>query len=346
MSGIRELPERVFRFIEEGVVSEFATVSKAGVPIDTPTYYFPSEDMATIDVATGQSYPAKAERARNNPKVGLLMEGASDEPVVAMRGIAAVRDANLQANAVRYISETGFQSIAFGLDWSGARKAVWYWTRIIVEVMPERIMWWDNPAAMDGPPNIWSAPAGTVFPQSDPKPPGETSPASQWKQRTWQEIAAGALGRGAGAHLTMLDGDGFPLSFRAREFELVGERFRIVTPVGLPWKRTGIGSLTFEGIETFVGEVTEEGGTQWLTVERALPEHPLMKNPIEVLQPSDEIRGKLMARLEHETGRRGQAIPHIPEELPRPTRMANLRRARIERGVPITGMTEERGNRG
>jgi len=140
MSGIRDLPERVFRFIEEGVVSEFATLSKAGVPIDTPTYYFPSEDMATIDVATGQSYPAKAERARHTPKVGLLMEGYPEEPVVAMRGMAAVRDANLQANAVRYISETGFKSIAFGLDWSGARKAVWYWTRIIVEVMPERIV--------------------------------------------------------------------------------------------------------------------------------------------------------------------------------------------------------------
>jgi hypothetical protein len=346
MNGIRELPERVFKFIEEGVVSEFATVSKAGVPIDTPTYYFPSENMATIDVATGQSYPAKAERARRNPKVGLLMEGSAEEPVVAMRGMAAVRDANLQANAVRYISETGFSGIAFGLDWAGARKAVWYWTRIIVEVMPERIMWWDNPAAMDGPPHIWSAPAGTVFPQSDPKPPGETSPASQWKQRTWQEIAAGALSRPVGAHLTMLDEDGFPLSFRAREFELVGDRFRIIMPKGLPWTGTGTGTLTFEGIETFVGEVTRDGDTSWLAVERALPEHPLMKNPIEVLQPTDEIRGKLMARLEYETKRRGQPIPTIPEELPAPTRMAKLRQARIKRGVPITGINEARGNRG
>jgi len=52
-----------------------------------------------------------------------------------------------------------------------------------------------------------------------------------------------------------------------------------------------------------------------------------------------------MARLDYEIKRRGQAIPTIPEELPAPTRMAELRRARIDRGAPITGMTEARGNR-
>jgi hypothetical protein len=335
MSGLQDLPERIFKLIEAGAITEFATVSAAGVPIDTPTYYFPTDDMATIDVATGLSYPAKAERARRDPKVGLLIEGGAGQPVVSVRGRAAVRDANLRANAVRYIAETGFDGISFGLEWSDARKAVWYWTRLIVQVMPERILWWDNPAAMDAPPQVWNAPAGTVYPPSDPTPPGTSSPPAKWSQRTWQEIAQDGLARNIAPHLTLCDADGYPLPIRAREYELVGDRFRLVMPRAAPWRVAGKATLTFLGLETFVGDVTTEDGVTWLAVERALPQNPLMQNPVEVLQPSDDVKRKLMARLEEETGRRGQAIPVLPEELPSPTRLALLRRARAGGNAPM-----------
>ncbi|HTV95204.1 MAG TPA: pyridoxamine 5'-phosphate oxidase family protein [Steroidobacteraceae bacterium] len=344
MSGLRDLPERVLKFIESGVVAEFATVSAAGVPIDTPTYYFPSDDLATIDVATGLPNPAKAERARRNAKVGLLVDGAAEEPVLVIRARAAVRDADLQANCVRYIAETGFKGISHGVTWEQARQAVTYWSRIIIENQPERIYWWNDQAAMNAAPHVWNAPVDTVYPVSDSSPSGEMKP-SAWPVRPWQEVARDALAKGAAAHLTVMDEDGYPMPMRARSIELVQEGFRLVMPGGVPWRIAGKASLTFAGFQTFVGEVSPLSAASLFRTERALPEHPATRDTREVLQPSEDTRNKAWARLEYEARRRGQPIPTPPAELPAPTRLARLRQARLASDKPITGLTAEHGNR-
>jgi hypothetical protein len=325
--GLENLPAEVVAVIERAAVSEFATVSAAGVPIDTPTYCFPSDDLATIDVATGLSYPAKAERARRNPKVGLLIEEGPNDPVVSICGHAAVRDADLQGNAERYVAETGFDKVAFGLPWATVREAVWYWTRIIVTVAPVRVRWWPNMATMDGPPQVWDAPADASFATSDPAPQGKVSPAAQWAQRSWQEIAGEAMAHGAPGHLTLCDADGYPLPLRASSIALEGDRFLLTVPRGAPWPRSGPATLTFQGVQTFVGEAHLDGGTGWLQVERALPQHPLVQNPTEVISPTPEVRAKLMMRLEEEARRRGQPIPRLGDE-PVLTRLAKRREER------------------
>ncbi|CAN7575605.1 pyridoxamine 5'-phosphate oxidase family protein [Phenylobacterium sp. LjRoot219] len=344
MSGLNDLPERIRKFVESGVVAEFATVSAAGVPIDTPTYYFPSDDLGTIDVATGLPNPAKAERARRDPKVGLLIEGAADEPVVAIHARAAVRDADLAANTVRYLSETGFKGISHGVTWAQAREAVTYWSRIIIENTPERIWWWDNQAALDGPPQVWSAPAAAAYPHSDPAPSGKMQP-SAWPVRPWREVAADALARVPAAHLSVLDEHGYPSPMRARAIELVEAGFRLTMPRGLPWVCEGQASVTFAGFFTFIGEASPAGDAVLVRVERALPEHPSTKDTKEVLQPSEDTRRKATARLEYEAQRRGQSVPPVPVELPPTTRLAKLRQARIAGDAPITGISEEMGNR-
>ena len=300
--------------------------------------------MATIDVATGVPNPAKAERARRNPKVGLLIEGAADEPVVIVSARAAVRDADLQANCVRYLAETGFKGISHGVTWELARQAVTYWSRIIIENKPRRVYWWDNQAAMDGPSHVWTAAANTVYPTSDPKPSGEMKP-SAWPVRPWPEVARDAVAKGASAHLTVLDDDGYPMPMRARSFELVEEGFRLDIPRGVPCRIAGKGSLTFAGFQSFVGEIVPATGASLFKAERALPEHPSTRDTKQVLQPSEDTRKKAWARLEYEAQRRGQAIPTPPLEMPAATRLAKLRQARITSDKPITGLTVEHGNR-
>jgi len=276
MSGLTALPDEVVATIERSSVTEFATVTRAGVPIDTPLFSFPSDDLATLDVATGLSYPAKAERARRNPKVGMFLPTGPDQPVVLVRGRAAVRDGDLQANAERYVAETGFDAVGFGLPWAEARKAVWYWTRVIIEVTPERVHWWEGPRD------------GRSAPHLEQRGPGPL-PGIR------------------------------PAAGRARS---------------VPWTGAGPATVTFFGMETFVGTVVTEGDVCSATIDRALPLHPLLQNPRKVLKPSAEIRATLLRRLVHEVVRRGQRVPVLPEEQPALTRLATVRAGRPFERVP------------
>ncbi|MEO6717611.1 MAG: pyridoxamine 5'-phosphate oxidase family protein [Novosphingobium sp.] len=324
-----ELPGPVLDLMRSGSVAGYATVSAAGVPIDTPVLYFPSDDLATFNLTTGLAYPVKAERARRNPRVGMLLEGGPDEPVVSIAGMAAVRDGNLQANVLRYLAEAA-HTLPHNPDWSLARQAVWYWTRIIVEVTPARVLWWDSPAAMDQPPHRWQAPADTTYPQSDPASPGKASQPASWNQPAWQDLAAQAAARVAKCHLSLIDAEGFPLPMPVRRAEANAQGFVLDLPRGIPAPIAGMACLTFGGIETFIGEISDEDGKATLHVERALPLFPMTRDMTQLWQPSADTRAQLMRRLDEETARRGQPIPVIPQERPEPSPGYQRRMARMK----------------
>lgn len=327
MSFLEQLPAPVSRLIETRYICEWASVSKAGVPIDSPLVPFHSPDNETIDCATGLAYPVKAERARNNPKIGLLMEGGPDEPVVSIGGYAGVKDRDFQANLERYLSEQILTPMLHpdkGEYSHFTRHALHYFTRIVVCVKPAVVRWWDDPAAMDGPPHEWRAPAGTQWPQSD-HAPGGAGVAVPWNlPPDWRAMVRSAIGRKAAAHLTLIDAEGFPLPIRARDVQATDDGLQLVMPGWLPW-RGGKATVSFEGIEVLVGNAELDGSTAHFHAERALPLNPLLTSPEEILRPSPATREALMTRIRHELDRRGCALPRMPDEAPAPTAGARLR---------------------
>jgi hypothetical protein len=101
-------PEELLPLFERAITVEYASLTRASAPITYPLTPYVGEDGLTLDVSTGLTYPAKAERARRNPKVALLYSdplgsGLDGAPVALVQGLATVRDSDLQANTDRYV---------------------------------------------------------------------------------------------------------------------------------------------------------------------------------------------------------------------------------------------------
>ncbi|MGE0384640.1 MAG: hemerythrin HHE cation-binding protein [Gammaproteobacteria bacterium] len=317
-----DLPEAVVRMLRSAAFTEFGTMTGAGVPLDTPLFCFTDHDGASIDVATGLAYPTKAERARRNPKVGLFIEGGPGEPVVCIAARAAVRDRDPQANLERYLAETiaYLSSYAGQTPWPIVREAIWYWVRTFIQAHPVRILWWPDAGALGGPPGCWDAPAGTVFPQSDPAPPAPPTAAPAWKTRDWRERAREILALGLPGHVTLVDDEGYPIPFRCESATGCDAGFDLSIAAGAPWRIAGKASLCFQGQATFVGDVSPIAGGARLHVQRILPDLPTVIDTSELWAPSPATREGLMGRLARELERRGLPLPVVPVDPPAPTR--------------------------
>jgi hypothetical protein len=228
----------------------------------------------------------------------------------------------------RYLAEACY-TLPHKPEWALARQAIWYWTRMIVEIVPARIRWWESPAQMNRAPSYWQAAEGLCYPTSDPAPPGRTSPAAKWEEQPWQDLAAQALGRGASGHLSVVDADGFPLPICANRIVPTKTGFALDLPGGVPWTTAGQACLTFGGIETFLGTVERGGEGIIMAVARTLPVFPMTKDMTQLWEPAPHTRAQLMRRLEEELNRRGQPVPIIPEVRPEPSEGYRRRMARM-----------------
>lgn len=319
-------PAQVIPLVARALTCQFATLTRSGRPITWPLTPFVNDDRRSIDVSTGVTYPAKAERARRNPNVALLFSDAigltlEAPPTVLVLGRAAVRDSDLQANTDRYVNRT-FNKLPATMrqaPWFFMRAQTWYWARIWIEVTPLRIIWWQK-GRLSEEPRTWSAPDDTEPKVSDPAPPG--SPPGPWQSvdgADWRSHASRALGRIGNPTLTFV-ADGWPMPVPVTDLRASPDGFVGRIPEGLPSTPSGPACVSFQthaekfvgqDNAAFVGHVDADGDQLHFIVQRRLGAFVLPGGFLRRTGYFLSCGRRLGPRLEAECRRRGQLIPRV-----------------------------------
>lgn len=320
-------PAELGEVFERAVTVEYASLTRTGAPVTIPTTPYLGEDGRSIDVSTGLTYPAKAERARRDPRVALLFadpvgSDLRDPPVVVVQGLATVRDADLQANTDRYVrvSQEKLPEVTKGQPRFVLKRLNWYYARIWVEITPLHMRWWPS-RALDEAPSTWNAPEGTAAPLSDSAPDGSQPPAWITPPPSWRTVVEEAAGRLSMHDLTVVDGNGFPLCLPVPRSELAEDGYLLHLGAGAPDVAPGPACLTmhthpesFTGQEnrTIVGTVTEAGdATVRFRAERALADWSIAGGKALVALRFLATGRRLAPRLKAESRRRFQAVPEV-----------------------------------
>lgn len=319
-------PADAQKLFEQAITVEYASLTKSGVPIMIPVTPYVSADGTTLDVSTGLTYPAKADRARRNAKVALLYadsvgSGLDAPPVVMVHGLATVRSADLQANTDRYVAASmdkvpaGYR----GTPKSVLRRLGPYFARLWVEVTPVRMLQWDS-RHLDHAPLEWLAPAGTVAPPSDPAPQGR--PPQPWlpQPTDWPSEADRCAHDLELADLSWVGADGWPICVPAVGVDRTASGFRVHLGAFIPEGPTGPATLTFHAHSpefttqenrTFVGAVRASDDGVQFDVQRLLADVSLQGNKItRTLGFMSKVR-TLGKRLDAEAARYGQPVPVV-----------------------------------
>lgn len=318
-------PAHLNELAHRALVCEYATLTRDGRPVTWPVTPYPGEEGATVDVSTGPTYPAKAERARRNPRVALLFSSASeaelhDAPTVLMLGLATVSDADLQANTDRYVRESRatLPQAYKGMPAVLIRRLDWYLARIWVRVTPLRVLTWPG-GRLDREPQRWEAPAGTTAPPSDPAPVGPALPSRSKPPGDWHPFLDRAERLGAPV-LTVVGPDGWPLPVRCRRAERTPEGYLLEPPAGVPLSG-GPACLTAHRHEPDMSQQENvvllgtaepaDDGRIRMRMERALTDWSLtgsrMARTLGFLANGKALR----PRLQREAARRGQPAPEV-----------------------------------
>ena len=317
-------PDGLLDVFERSITCEYASLTRSGTPVTIPTT--PYVGNGTLDVSTGLTYPAKAERARRNGKVALLFAdpigaGHGATPVVLVQGRAAIRDADLQANTDRYarVAAEKLPEATRGQPKFLLRRFAFYYARMWIEITPLRIRRWaDRELATQ--PHEWRLEPAPQLPSSDPEPPGRQPPPWKDVSPDWREQTARALRELPLADLTVVNAEGYPTCIPVSAGQLIGEELALQIGAGAPELPDGPACLTVHGHDekftsqethTLVGSLKSDAGVPKLHVERALANWSITGSRAKIALDFMRNGRRLAPRLKAEAARRGQPVPRV-----------------------------------
>jgi hypothetical protein len=231
-------PAALAELARRSLVCEYASLTRDGRPITWAVSPYLGEDGTTLDVSTGLTYPAKADRARRDPRVSLLFSSPTgtcldDPPVILVQGLATVRDADLQGGLDRYLRETRAKtpSMYAGMPSFAIRQLGWYLARIWVLVTPLHVLTWPR-GRLDAEPERWDAFDDVSAPVSDPAPAGPALPSRGAPPGDWRPFADRAERLGPPV-LKVTGPNGWPLPVRCRGAVRTEDGFVVEPPAGV-----------------------------------------------------------------------------------------------------------------
>jgi hypothetical protein len=147
--AISQLPVEVDAVLDRFRTGELTTFAKDGTPITVEVTPLWQRDAGRILITTGIGLPQKIYNVRRNPKVAMLFSdptasGLTDPPAVLVQGDATASDIVTWDDelAAHWDMIWRRQPKGLGADPITRRLMWWYFQRIKIHIVPQRICWW------------------------------------------------------------------------------------------------------------------------------------------------------------------------------------------------------------
>ena len=154
MNLLQMLPPHVIAVLREFRTCEFTTLDKKGTPVTWPVSPWIDEASGRIVITTSIGLPEKAFNVRRDGRVSLsfsepLASGLTNPPTVVVQGDATAPD-----QVVTWSDELAAlwpilyrrqpAGMLYGSNALTRKFFDWYYMRLLIQITPRRILWWEG----------------------------------------------------------------------------------------------------------------------------------------------------------------------------------------------------------